>query len=168
MRKSELAALRYHHIQVWQRIAAQTADQNVALEDSPVIPAALVPGAVVTVAGGNVTVALGDLNKGQFHDNTGATGATYYELPLDAILGDRYRFAVLAAQTVKIEPGAAGIIQVAAAGGTPGATSTAGQNYINAGILGSEVEFVCIGSTGSPGGVLWLASRPFGTWTLGT
>lgn len=93
---------------------------------------------------------------GTLHTNKGAGGAIVAQLPAAsaANLGLRYRFAVLAAQELRIEPDGSDQISLP----SNGVPETAG-DYITANAIAETVELVVVDAG------LWAAFGPVGTWT---
>lgn len=70
--------------------------------------------------GGNVThhTASATLTRAQrnsIHTNLGAAGAITLTLPQDAVKGDKFQFNAMAAQELRVDPGAAGAVYISGA-----------------------------------------------------
>jgi hypothetical protein len=85
--------------------------------------------------------------------NLGAGAAKTLTLPQDAVAGDTFHFAVMAAQELRIDPGAAGAIYINGAKQTDDA-------YISADDEGESVTLVADGNGD------WVARSAVGTWTV--
>lgn len=93
--------------------------------------------------------------SGSLHTNLGATETVTLILPQDAVAGTVFRFAVMAAYELRIDPGAAGGIYI------NGAKQTDNM-YISADDEAETVELVCDGNGD------WIAIGAVGTWTVET
>lgn len=93
---------------------------------------------------------------GTLHTNKGAGATIVAQLPAAsaANLGLRYRFCVLAAQQLRVEPNGTDQISLP----TSGVPETAG-DYVVADAIAEALELVCV-DTG-----LWAAFGTVGTWT---
>ena len=91
------------------------------------------------------------LESGKVITNLGAAGAIEIGLPQTAGAGIFYRFVVMVAQELRIAPGAAGAIYIAAAKQTD-------DKYITANAIAESVDLV------SDGNGDWIARSPVGTW----
>lgn len=93
---------------------------------------------------------------GTLHTNKGAGGAISLTLPAAsaANLGLRFRFVVLAAQQLKVEPNGTDQISLP----TSGVPETAG-DYVVADAIAEALELVCVDAG------LWAAFGTVGTWT---
>ena len=91
--------------------------------------------------------------SGSIHTNLGAAGAFALTLPQDARAGDHFFFVVMAAQELRIDPGAAGAIYINGA-------KQADDKYISADDEAESVELVCDGNGD------WVAIGAVGTWTV--
>lgn len=91
--------------------------------------------------------------SGSVHTNLGAGAAVTLTLPQDAIVGDYFEFAVMAAQALRIDPGAAGAIYINGAKQTD-------NKYIWADDEGESVKLVADGNGD------WVAIGAVGTWTV--
>lgn len=85
--------------------------------------------------------------------NLGASGAVVLTLPQDAVAGDSFHFAVMAAQQLRIDPGAAGAIYINGAKQSDDA-------YIHADDEGESVTLVADGNGD------WASRSAVGTWTV--
>lgn len=99
----------------------------------------------------NYTVTTDDVGKTL--TNEGASGAIVFALPA-ATLGQWYRFKVMAAQELRIDPNGTETVALP----STGAQSAAGK-YISADAAGEGVEIECV-KTGQ-----WVANAYIGTWT---
>lgn len=104
-----------------------------------------------TVKTANYTVTTND--NGSTFTNEGATGAIVFALPA-ATVGYWYRFKVMAAQELRIDPNGTETIALP----STGAQSAAGK-YITADAAGEGVEIQCV-KAGQ-----WVANHYIGTWT---
>jgi len=93
--------------------------------------------------------------SGSVHTNLGATGAVTLTLPQVATAGVYYDFAVMAAQELRITPGAAGAVYIAGA-------KQADNKYVSA---DDEAESVRLTADGNGD---WVATSTVGTWTIET
>lgn len=93
---------------------------------------------------------------GTLHTNKGATGEVILTLPA-ATVGLHYKFAVLAAQTLTIEPNGTNQIALPSSG-VPG---SAGVN-LGANAIAETLELVCV-DTG-----VWAVFGFTGTWAAGS
>jgi len=91
--------------------------------------------------------------SGSTHTNLGASGAVKLTLPQVAGKGVRFRFSVMAAQELRITPGAAGAIYINGA-------KQADNKYIAADDEGECVELT------SDGNGDWISGPINGTWTV--
>lgn len=89
------------------------------------------------------------------HTNLGATGAVTLTLPQDAFTGCSFTFVVMAAQQLRIDPGAAGAIYI-------GGAKQTDDKYIWADDEAESVELVADGNYD------WIAIGAVGTWTVET
>ncbi len=89
--------------------------------------------------------------SGKVCSNLGASGAVALTLPQSATKGIFYRFVVMAAQELRLDPGAAGAIYIAGAKQTD-------DKYITA---DDEAESVTLIADGNGD---WVAFCPVGTW----
>ena len=87
------------------------------------------------------------------HTNLGAGGAVKLTLPQDAAAGCLFWFAVMVAQQLQIDAGAAGAIYI-------GGSKQADDAYIWADAIGESVMLVCDGNND------WIALFTTGTWTV--
>lgn len=85
--------------------------------------------------------------------NLGASGAIAITLPQDAVAGDKFHFCVMAAQELRIDPGAAGAIYINGAKQTD-------DKYISA---DDEAEHVTLTADGNGD---WIAGPYNGTWSV--
>lgn len=92
---------------------------------------------------------------GSLHTNLGATGAVTLTLPQDAEADCFFEFGVMAAQELRITPGAAGAIYVNGAKQTD-------NKYISADDEGESLKLVADGNGD------WIALYTTGTWTVET
>ena len=92
---------------------------------------------------------------GSVHTNLGATGAITITLPQDATSGCQFDFVVMAAQELRIDPGAAGAIYINGAKQTD-------DYYISADDEGESVKLVADGNGD------WVSLYTTGTWTVET
>lgn len=90
-------------------------------------------------------------DHGRTVSNKGAGGSIAVTLPA-AVAGLRFRFVVVAAQTIEVTAGAGDVIQVA------GSTSSSGGTASN-GTAGSVLELLAIDAD------TWVAIATVGTWT---
>ncbi len=90
--------------------------------------------------------------SGKVCTNLGAGTAIEFTLPQDAVVGDFFEFVVMAAQSLRISPGAAGAIYESGAKGTD-------DKWISANDEGESVKLVCDGNSD------WVALYLTGTWT---
>lgn len=95
-------------------------------------------------------------DNGLTFTNEGATGAVKFALPA-ATVGQWYRFTVMAAQALQIDPNGTETIALP----STGAQSAAGK-YIAADAAGESVEIECV-KAGQ-----WAARYYVGTWTAET
>jgi hypothetical protein len=109
------------------------------------------PTPLVTHLTGNVTLTR-DQRNGTF-TNLGLGAAATVTLPQDAINGDTFHFCVMAAQELRIDPGAAGAIYINGAKQTDDAYITADD----------EAEHVTLTADGNGD---WVAGPYNGTWTV--
>ncbi len=98
-----------------------------------------------------VTLARGQRNSTQ--TNLGAGAAVTFTLPQDAVAGDTFRFCVMAAQELRVDPGAAGAIYINGAKQSDDAYITADD----------EAEHVTLTADGNGD---WVAGPYNGTWTV--
>ena len=89
--------------------------------------------------------------SGSVHTNLGAVAAVTLTLPQDAAAGCRFKFGVMAAQQLRIDPGAAGAIYISGA-------KQADDKYIWADDEGESVELVADGNGD------WVALFAVGVW----
>jgi len=89
--------------------------------------------------------------SGSVHTNLGEDGAMTLTLPQDAIVGDWFHFAVMTAQELRIDPGAAGAIYISGAKQTD-------NKYIWADDEGESVMLVADGNGD------WVALFATGVW----
>jgi hypothetical protein len=94
-----------------------------------------------------------DSDNGKVFTNAGAGGAITFALPA-ATVGQRYSFAVGAAQELRIDPNGTETIALP----STGAQSAAGA-YIVADAVGEYVEIVCVVAGD------WNVTTYIGTWT---
>lgn len=85
------------------------------------------------------------------HTNLGATGTITLTLPQDAFTGCSFAFAVMAAQALRVDPGAAGAIYI-------GGSKRTDDKYIWADDEAESVELVADGNGD------WIALFAAGTW----
>jgi len=85
------------------------------------------------------------------HTNLGASGAITLTLPQDAFTGCSYSFVVMAAQELRVDPGAAGAIYISGAKQTD-------NKYITANDEAESVELIADGNGD------WIALFMIGTW----
>lgn len=100
----------------------------------------------------NYTV-VADVDNGKIFTNAGASGAITFSLPA-ATVGQAYRFAVGAAQELRIDPNGTETIALP----STGAQSAAGK-YITADAVGEYVEIFCAVAGD------WNVAGYIGTWT---
>lgn len=93
--------------------------------------------------------------SGKVCSNLGAGGAVLLTLPQDATVGCRFHFTVMAAQELRITPGAAGAIYINGAKQTD-------NKYISADDEAESVMLICDGNGD------WVALFAVGTWTVQT
>ena len=91
--------------------------------------------------------------SGSVHTNLGAAGAVTVTLPQNARKGDFFDFVVMAAQELRVAPGAAGAVYINGAKQTD-------DKYITA---DDEAESVRLTADGNGD---WAASNVVGTWTV--
>lgn len=108
--------------------------------------------------GGNIThhtagATLTRAQRNSVHTNLGAGAAIALALPQDAVAGDRFVFAVMAAQELRVDPGAAGAIYI-------GGAKQNDDAYITA---DDEAESVTLVADGNGD---WVAVSPVGTWSV--
>lgn len=109
--------------------------------------------------GGNIThhtatsTQLTRSQRNSVHTNLGAGAAVTLILPQDAIKGDKFTFAVMAAQDLQVDAGAAGGIYINGA-------KQADDALIKA---DDEAESVTLVADGNGD---WVAVSPVGTWTV--
>lgn len=106
----------------------------------------------VAVKTANYTV-VANTDNGKTFTNEGASGAIVFALPA-ATVGQWYRFKVMAAQELRIDPNGTETIALP----STGAQSAAGK-YISADAAGEGVEIECV-KAGQ-----WVANHYIGTWT---
>ena len=94
-----------------------------------------------------------DADNGKIFTTTGATGQVTFTLP-PATVGQRYSFAVGAAQELRIDPAGTETIALP----STGAQSAAGA-YIVADAVGEYVDIVCVVAGD------WNVTSYIGTWT---
>ncbi len=87
--------------------------------------------------------------------NLAATGAITLTLPQDAIAGDIFEFAVMTAQELRIDPGAAGAIYI-------GGAKQADDKYISANDEAESIKLIADGNGD------WASMGETGTWTIQT
>jgi hypothetical protein len=110
------------------------------------------PGVNITHASGTSTTLTRAQRNGTFTNL--ALGATHtFTLPQDAIAGDKFHFNVMAAQELRVDPGAAGGIYIN--GG-----KQSDDSYISA---DDEAEHVTLTADGNGD---WVAGPYNGTWTV--
>lgn len=107
----------------------------------------------VTNKASGTSNALTHEDVGGIFTNAGAGGAIEYDLPA-ALVGMRFRFAVMAAQALQIDPNGTETIGLPSSG----AQGAAGK-YLVADAVGEWVELVCV-KKGE-----WFAMGYAGTWT---
>lgn len=100
----------------------------------------------------NYTVVAGTDN-GKTFTTEGASGAVTFALPA-ATIGQWYRFTVMAAQELRLDPNGTETVALP----STGAQSAAGK-YISADAAGEGVEIQCV-KAGQ-----WVVNRYIGTWT---
>ncbi|MFP4145294.1 MAG: hypothetical protein ACLFV3_09135 [Phycisphaeraceae bacterium] len=93
------------------------------------------------------------LETGKVCTNLGATGAVTITLPQNAEKGELFAFAVMAAQELRVSPGAAGGIYI-------NGDKQADDKYISADDEGESVMLVADGHGD------WIALFATGTWTV--
>lgn len=91
--------------------------------------------------------------SGSIHTNLGAGEAIKLTLPQDAVAGTNFKFVVMAAFALQIDPGAAGAIYI-------GGAKQTDDKYIWADDEAESVELVCDGNGD------WIAIATTGTWTV--
>jgi len=96
---------------------------------------------------------LATTETGSVHTNLGAGAAVKLTLPQDAAAGCLFWFAVMVAQQLQIDAGAAGAIYI-------GGSKQADDAYIWADAIGESVMLVCDGSSD------WISLFATGTWTV--
>lgn len=106
----------------------------------------------VEIKTANYTV-VADTDNGESFSNEGASGAVTFALPA-ATVGQWYRFYVLAAQELRIDPNGTETIGLP----STGVQQSAGA-YIVADAAGESVEIQCV-KAGQ-----WQINRYIGTWT---
>ena len=87
------------------------------------------------------------------HTNLGATGAIVLTLPQDAFTGCSFSFVVMAAQELRVDPGAAGAVYI-------GGAKQTDNKYITANDEAESVELIADGNGD------WIALSTTGTWTV--
>ncbi len=92
-------------------------------------------------------------DAGTLFTNLGAVAAVTLTLPQDAVKGDFFQFSVMAAQELRVQPGAAGAVYITGA-------KQADNKYITADDEAESVELVCDGNGD------WIARHVTGTWTV--
>ena len=100
---------------------------------------------------GNAT--LTQAQSGSVHTNLGASGAVTLTLPQTVTAGSWFEFAVMAAQELRIDPGAAGGIYINGA-------KQADNMYISANDEGESTKLVADGNGD------WASMYTIGTWTV--
>uniref|UniRef100_A0A6H1ZGY5 Uncharacterized protein n=1 Tax=viral metagenome TaxID=1070528 RepID=A0A6H1ZGY5_9ZZZZ len=93
--------------------------------------------------------------SGSVHTNLGAGGAITLALPQDAVSGCTFKFGVMTAQELRINPGAAGAIYINGAKQTD-------SKYITADDEAESIQLIADGNGD------WLALSAVGTWTVET
>ena len=88
-----------------------------------------------------------------FHTNLGAGGTITLTLPQDAVTGTHFYFVVMAAQALRVDPGAAGGIYI-------GGAKQTDDKYISADDEAESVLLICTGSND------WVALFTTGTWSV--
>ncbi len=90
---------------------------------------------------------------GSIHTNLGEDGAVTLTLPQDVVGSERFMFAVMTAQELRVDPGAAGAIYINGAKQSDDA-------YITANDEGESVMLIADGNGD------WVALFTQGTWTV--
>lgn len=109
------------------------------------------PGGGITHHTASATLTRSQRNS--VHTNLGAAGAITLTLPQDAVAGDRFYFNVMAAQELRVDPGAAGAIYINGA-------KQADNKYVAA---DDEAEHLTLTADGNGD---WIAGPVDGTWTV--
>jgi len=91
--------------------------------------------------------------SGSVHTNLGATANLCLTLPQDAVAGTNFKFAVMAAYQLQVDPGAAGAIYINGA-------KQIDDKYIWADDEAESVELVCDGNGD------WISVGAVGIWTV--
>lgn len=91
--------------------------------------------------------------SGSLHTNLGATSTVTLTLPQDAVRGDYFDFALMAAQPLRIDPGAAGAIYINGA-------KQADDKYVWADDEAESLRLVADGNGD------WVALFAVGTWSV--
>jgi len=108
--------------------------------------------------GGNITHHAGDATltrsqRNSVHTNLGAGAAVTLTLPQDAVAGDRFYFNAMAAQELRVDPGAAGAIYISGAKQTD-------NKYVS---FDDEAEHLTLTADGNGD---WVAGPSTGTFTV--
>jgi len=89
--------------------------------------------------------------------NVGATGTVVLTLPQNAKGGEVFKFTRVAAQALRVDPGAAGAIYAAGIGSY---AKQADGKYVQLGAVGDQLELVADGNGD------WIATNEVGTITV--
>lgn len=88
---------------------------------------------------------------GSTHTNLGASGTVTLTLPQNAVKGNRYTFAVMAAQVLQIDPGSAGAIYL-------GNQKLSDDAAVGSGVIGNVITLEADGNGD------WVAVAQYGDW----